>query len=174
LGGGFKISKDFLVNERIKAKNVRVIGADGEQLGIMSADKGLRLAREENLDLVNVAPRAKPPVCRIMDFGKYKYEQSKRDKQARKRQHSITVKEVKMRPKIENHDFMVKARNCIRFLEDGDKVKVSVMFRGREITHPELGRKLCLKMTKELKDICVVEKQPRMEGRNMVMILAPK
>lgn len=174
-GGGFKISnKELLINERIKARDVRVVGSGGEQLGIMLLEEALRLAQGNNLDLVNIAPQAKPPVCRIMDFGKYKYEQSKRDKQARKKQHSITVKEVKMRPKIEGHDFMVKARNCIRFLADGDKVKVSVMFRGREITHPELGRKLCLLMAKELEEICVVEREPRLEGRNMVMFLAPK
>ena len=174
-GGGFKISnKELLINERIKAKDVRVVGADGEQLGIMQLEEALRLAQGKSLDLVNVAPQAKPPVCRIMDFGKYKYEQSKRDKLARKKQHSITIKEVKMRPKIEGHDFMVKARNCIRFLEDGDKVKVSIMFRGREITHPELGKKLCLQMAKNLEDICTVEREPRIEGRNMVMILAPK
>jgi translation initiation factor IF-3 len=140
----------------------------------MLLDEALRLAQEKNLDLVNIAPQAKPPVCRIMDFGKFKYEQRKRDREARKKQHSITIKEVKMRPNIESHDFMVKERNCIRFLEEGDKVKVSIVFRGREITHPELGRKLCLQLAKELENVCVVEKEPRLEGRNMVMILAPR
>jgi translation initiation factor IF-3 len=173
-GGGFKINKELLINEKIKAKDVRVVGTEGEQLGIMLLEEALRLAQEKNLDLVNIAPQAKPPVCRIMDFGKYKYEQRKRDKEARKKQRSITVKEVKMRPNIESHDFRVKARNCIRFLEDGDKVKVSIVFRGREITHPELGNRLCLQLAKELENVSIVEKEPRIEGRNMVMILAPR
>ncbi len=163
-----------MVNNKIKAKDVRVVGTEGEQLGIMQLDEALRLAREKNLDLVNVAPQAKPPVCRIMDFGKFKYEQSKRDKEARKKQRSITVKEIKVRPNIEDHDFQVKVRNGMRFLSAGDKVKVSVIFRGREITHPELGKKLCLKMAEELKEVSVVERPPKIEGRNMIMILAPK
>ncbi len=150
------------------------MGTDGEQLGIMQLEEALRLAREKNLDLVNVAPQAKPPVCRIMDFGKYKYEQSKRDKEARKKQRSITIKEIKIRPNIEEHDFQVKVRNGLRFIQAGDKVKVSVIFRGREITHPELGKKLCLQMAEELKDVTVVERPPKIEGRNMIMILAPK
>ena len=141
-----------MINEKIKAKDVRVIGTDGEQLGIMSLEEALRLAQEQNLDLVNIAPQAKPPVCRIMDFGKYKYEQRKKDKEARKKQHSITVKEVKMRPNIEARDFKVKVRNCARFLEDGDKVKVTIIFRGREITHPQLGEKLCQQLAKELEN----------------------
>ncbi|NLJ56247.1 MAG: translation initiation factor IF-3 [Firmicutes bacterium] len=173
-GGGLKISnKEFFVNERIKAKDVRVIDPSGEQLGIMLLHDALQLAREKNLDLVNIAPQARPPVCRIMDFGKYKYERRKKDREARKKQRTITVKEVKMRPNIEKHDFMVKVRNSIRFLKGGDKVKVTVFFRGREITHSELGRKLCVKLAKEINDIGVVERVPRMEGRNMVMILAP-
>ncbi len=173
-GGGLKISKELLVNNKIKAKDVRVVGTEGEQLGIMQLEDALKLAREKNLDLVNVAPQAKPPVCRIMDFGKYKYEQSKREKEARKKQRSISVKEVKVRPNIEEHDFQVKVRNGKRFLEAGDKVKVSVIFRGREITHPELGKKLCLQMAEELDDVSVVERPPKIEGRNMIMILAPK
>jgi translation initiation factor IF-3 len=140
----------------------------------MVLDEALRLAQEKNLDLVNIAPQAKPPVCRIMDIGKHKYEQRKRDKEARKKQHSVTVKEIKMRPNIETHDFMVKARNGIRFLEEGDKVKATVVFRGREITHPELGRKLLIQLAKELDNISVVEREPRIEGRNMVMFLSPK
>jgi len=169
-----KISKNLIVNERIKAKNVRVIDPDGEQMGIMLLEDALKLAREKNLDLVNIAPRAKPPVCRIMDFGKYKYERQKKEREARKKQRIITVKEVKMRPNIEKHDFMVKVRNSMRFLKGGDKVKVTVFFRGREITHSELGRKLCRQLAEEVKEIGDVERQPRMEGRNMVMILAPK
>jgi len=163
-----------LVNNKIRAKDVRVVGTEGEQLGIMQLEDALKLAREKNLDLVNVAPQAKPPVCRIMDFGKYKYEQSKREKEARKKQRSITVKEIKMRPNIEEHDLQVKVRNGLRFLSAGDKVKVSVIFRGRQITHPELGKKLCLQMAEELSEVSVVERPPKLEGRNMIMILAPK
>ena len=151
-----------------------MVGIDGEQLGIMKLEEALKLAQEKNLDLVNVAPQAKPPVCRIMDFGKYKYEQRKRDKEARKKQRIITVKEIKMRPNIETHDFMVKVRNSQRFLQDGDKVKATVIFRGREITHSELVKQLCLQLAKELDNISVIEREPRIEGRNMVMILAPK
>lgn len=157
----------------IKAKEVRVIGSDGKQLGIMPLEDALRLAQEKNLDLVNVAPQAKPPVCRIMDFGKFKYEQSKREKEARKKQRSVNIKEIKIRPNIESHDFQVKVRNGLRFLENGDKVKVTVVFRGREITHPELGKKLCIRLAEELGRVSVIEKPPRIEGRNMVMILAP-
>ncbi len=163
-----------MINNRIRAKDVRVIDSNGEQLGIMSLEEALKIARSKNLDLVNVAPQAKPPVCRIMDFGKYKYEQSKKDKEARKKQRSITLKEIKMRPNIEDHDFMVKVKNGQRFLEKGDKIKVTVVFRGREITHPELGKRHCLNLAKELEDISVIEKAPRIEGRNMVMILSPK
>lgn len=164
----------MLVNNKIRAREVRVIDTDGEQLGILSLDEALRLAQGKNLDLVNVAPQARPPVCRIMDFGRYKYEQSKRDKEARKKQKIISVKEVKMRPGIEEHDFQVKARNALRFLENGDKVKVTIVFRGRQITHPELGKKQCLKLASELEQIAVMEREPRMEGRNMVMFLAPR
>lgn len=126
------------------------------------------------MDLVEVAPTARPPVCRIMDFGKYKYEQSKREREARKKQRIINIKEVKMRLNIEEHDFQVKARNAKRFLEDGDKVKVTIMFRGREISHADLGTNLCQRMANQLADLAAVERPPKIEGRNMVMILAPK
>jgi translation initiation factor IF-3 len=153
---------------------VRVVDADGSQLGIMSLRDALRVAAEKNLDLVAIALNAKPPVCRVMDFGKYKYEQGKREKEARKNQKVITVKEVKVRPNIEDHDFQVKLKNARRFLQDGDKVKASVMFRGREITHPELGRKLLVRLAKEVEDLAIMERDPKVEGRNMVMILNPK
>jgi translation initiation factor IF-3 len=153
---------------------VRVVDADGSQLGIMSLRDALRVAAEKNLDLVAIAMNAKPPVCRVMDFGKYKYEQGKREKEARKNQKIITVKEVKVRPNIEDHDFQVKLKNARRFLQDGDKVKASVMFRGREITHPELGRKLLVRLAKEVEDLANMERDPKVEGRNMVMILNPK
>ncbi len=164
----------MLVNEKIRAKEVRVVDAEGEQLGIMPLKEALKVARERNLDLVNVAPNAKPPVCRIMDHGKYKYEQSKREKEARKKQNIITVKEVKVRPNIEEHDLQVKVKNARRFLDNADKVKVTVMFRGREITHAELGRQICDKIAEYLDDCCTVEKRPKVEGKNMIMILAPK
>jgi len=169
------ISKDKLrVNEEIRAKEVRVTTATGEQIGIMSTRDALRLAAEQHLDLVEVAPLAKPPVCRIMDFGKYKYEQQKREKEARKKQKVITVKEVKLRPNIEDHDFNVKLKNAERFLNDGDKVKVTIMFRGREVSHPELGKQLLDRMATQLQDKATVEREPKLEGKNMIMILAPK
>lgn len=133
----------------------------------------MRIANEKALDLVEIAPNAKPPVCKIMDYGKYKYEQAKRDKEARKRQKVVEIKEVKLRPNIENHDFQTKARNAQRFLKDGDKVKVTIMFRGREITHPDQGKALCLRLAEFLGEDSVVEREPKVEGRNMVMILAP-
>ena len=160
------------VNEQIKAREVRVISPKGEQLGILSLNEALKVARGHNLDLVNVAPGARPPVCKIMDFGRYKYEQSKKEKEARKNQKIITVKEVKLRPNIEDHDFQVKAKNARKFLTNGDKVKVTIMFRGREVTHPELGRKLCDKMAAELADVATLESRARLEGKNMIMILA--
>ncbi len=163
-----------MVNEQIRAREVRVVDSEGNQLGIMPLRDALRVAAEKNLDLVAVAPNAKPPVCRIMDFGKYKYEQSKREKESRRNQKIITLKEVKVRPNIEDHDFLVKLKNARRFLEDGDKVKATVMFRGREITHPELGRRLLIRLAKELEGLATVEREPKVEGRNMVMILNPK
>lgn len=140
----------------------------------MPLREALQMAADKGMDLVEVAPGAKPPVCRIMDYGKFRYEQSKRDKEARKKQKVITVKEVKLRTRIEEHDFQVKARNARKFLEEGDKVKVTVMFKGREISHADLGIKLCHRFSDELKNIASVEREPRVEGRNMIMILAPK
>ncbi|TDA68255.1 MAG: translation initiation factor IF-3 [Clostridia bacterium] len=168
------ISKDLRVNEEIRAREVRLIGQDGQQLGIMSPREALKIAQEQGLDLVEVASTAKPPVCRFMDYGRYRYEQSKREKEARKRQKVINIKEVKLRLRIEEHDFQVKVRNALRFLQDGDKVKVTIMFRGRELSHADLGHKLCNKLTQEVKEIAVVEKPPSIEGRNMVMILGPR
>lgn len=162
------------MNEQIRAREVRVVDTDGTQLGILPLKEALRLAAEKNLDLVAMSLAAKPPVCRIMDLGKYKFEQSKREKEARKNQKIITVKEVKVRPNIEDHDFEVKLKNARRFLENGDKVKATVMFRGREITHPELGQKLLLRMAKDVEDLGNVERVPKVEGRNMIMILTPK
>jgi translation initiation factor IF-3 len=151
-----------------------VIDVDGAQLGIMNIRDARRIAEEKNLDLVNVAPTAKPPVCRIMDYGKFKYEQSKKEKEARKNQKVTLLKEVRMTPNIEDHDFQVKLRNVVKFLQDGDKVKVSVRFRGREITHASLGQQLLLKLADGVAEYGAVERAPRLEGRSMIMILAPK
>jgi translation initiation factor IF-3 len=141
-------------------------------LGIVPLREALELSEQKQLDLVEIAPSAKPPVCRLMDYGKFKFEQSKREKESRKKQKIVSVKEVKMRPNIDEHDFQVKARNARKFLSSGDKVKVTIMFRGRQITHPELGERLCIKLAEELSDISSVEKHPKIEGRNMVSILA--
>ncbi|MEN6412237.1 MAG: translation initiation factor IF-3 [Veillonellales bacterium] len=169
------MSKESLkVNEEIRAREVRVTSSTGEQLGIMATRDAMRLAGEQQLDLVEVAPTAKPPVCRIMDYGKFRYEQQKRDKETKKKQKIVTVKEVKLRPNIEDHDFSVKKKNAERFLQDGDKVKVTIMFRGRELSHPELGRQLLIKMAAELKEIATVERDPKLEGKNMIMILSAK
>lgn len=151
-----------------------MIDVNGEQVGILSLREALRLAEERGLDLVEVAPMAKPPVCRVMDFGKYKYELSKREREARKKQHVVSIKEVKMRLAIDDNDFEVKAKNAQRFLADGDRVKVTVMFRGREIVHSDLGRRLLERLADMVKDLGTVERAPRIEGKNMVMILAPK
>ncbi len=169
-----KITKNLFVNEQIRAREVLVIDADGNQLGVMALQDALEAARQKRLDLVNVAPNARPPVCRLMDFGKYKYEQSKKERDARKKQKLITLKEVKLRPKIEQHDFAVKVRNSRRFLESGDKVKVTVMFRGRELAHPDIAQRLCRQLAQELDDCAVVERNAKLEGRNMTMILSPK
>ncbi|MEL7624634.1 MAG: translation initiation factor IF-3 [Clostridiales bacterium] len=169
------ISKDgFRVNEEIKTREIRLVGEAGEQMGIMSPRDAMQIALERGLDLVEVAPAAKPPVCKIMDVGRYKYEQSKREKEARKKQHVISVKEVKLRPNIEDNDFHTKVRNAIRFLEEGDKVKVTIMFRGREMSHPELGRELLDRVAEIIKDLGNIERGAKLEGKNMSMIVSPK
>ena len=162
------------INEEIRAREVRVVADEGEQLGIMSGRDALNLALERHMDLVEIAPNAKPPVCRIMDYGKYRYEQQKREKEARKKQKTFDIKEVKLRPGIEDHDFDVKFKNAVRFLEDCDKVKVTIMFRGRELSHPELGEVLLTKMAKQLEDLAVIERAAKLEGKNMIMIVSPK
>lgn len=167
------ISKDLRINEEIRAREVRLVGEEGEQLGILSGRDALQIAHEKSLDLVEIAPTAKPPVCKLMDYGKFKYEQSKKDKEARKKHKVTEIKEVKLRPNIEDHDFETKARNAQRFLNDGDKVKVTIMFRGREITHPDLGKKLCLRLAEFVKVEANIEREPKLEGRNMIMILTP-
>lgn len=173
-GRGKLISKDFRVNEGIRAREVRLIGEEGEQLGVMSLRDALQIANEKGLDLVEVAPTAQPVVCRIMDYGRYKYEQAKRDREARRHQHIIDIKEIKMRPRIDDHDFEVRARSTERFLRDGDKVKCTIMFRGREIVHAELGREVLARLAEQMREISMIEQEPRLEGRNMTMFLAPK
>ncbi|WP_084058899.1 translation initiation factor IF-3 [Desulfacinum hydrothermale] len=162
------------INERIRAREVRVVGSDGTQLGIMPLQQALEAAREEGLDLVEVAPNADPPVCKIMDYGKFKYLQSKRSQEAKKKQTVIQVKEVKVRPKTDEHDIQTKLRHIRRFLAQKDKAKVTVIFRGREIAFKERGAMVLQRILDELQDEAVVELPPKMEGRNMIMILAPK
>ncbi len=162
------------INDEIRIREVRVTGADGEQLGIMPTRDAQKLAEDQHLDLVEVAPHAKPPVCRIMDFGKYRYEQQKREKEARKKQKIITIKEVKLRPHIEQHDFEVKLKSALRFVEEGNKVKLTIMFRGRELSHPELGKAVLDKAVEKLGSLVNVEKTAKLEGKNMTMIVSPK
>ncbi len=166
--------KDVNVNWQIKAPEVRVIGHDGKQIGILPLKEAMKLAEEQGLDLVEVAPQATPPVCRIMNYGKYKYQQSKKIQEAKKHQTVIQVKEVKLRPRTEEHDLQFKLRHAKRFLSEGNKVKFSMLFRGREIAHPEMGKELLDRIIAELKDLMVIEQAPRLEGRNLVMLLAPK
>jgi translation initiation factor IF-3 len=170
-----RIAKETVgINWGIRAPEVRVIGSDGTQVGVVPLKEAMRIAEEQGLDLVEVAPNATPPVCRIMNYGKYKYQQSKRTHDARKHQTVIHVKEVKLRPRTEEHDFEFKLRHAKRFLTEGNKVKVSVLFRGREMAYPEHGRELINRFIDGIKELVVVEQPPRLEGRNMVTILAPK
>ena len=167
-------TNDLLINEEIRDREVRVIGQDGEQLGIMATSAALALAEEKQLDLVKIAPQAKPPVCKIMDYGKYRFEQSKREREMRKNQKVIVIKEVQLSATIEEHDIDVKFRAADKFLKDGNKVKVSIRFRGRQIAHSEIGLDVMKDFAERCKDVAVVERKPLMEGRNMTMILAPK
>lgn len=172
-GGGKERVDEPRVNRRIRVPEIRVIGEDGEQLGIMPTIQALRRAESVNLDLVEVQPRAKPPVCKIMDYGKYKYEQSRKLAESKKKQQQIELKEVKFRPKTGDHDFETKVKNLKKFLEKGNKGKVTVMFRGREIVHPEIGREMLNRVIQALGEDALVEQNPRLEGRQMVMIVAP-
>ncbi len=167
------IIKKLRVNERIIAKEVRLVGEKGEQLGIMPLQQARETARKQNLDLVEVAATTVPPVCRLLDYGKYKYEQAKKERQARKSQKVSLLREVRLRPRIDNHDFEAKTRLVRKLLDGGDKVKVSVMFRGREITHPDIGWRLLQRMTESLKEAASLERQPSMDGKRMIMILSP-
>lgn len=161
------------VNEKIRAREVRLIDSNGDQLGVKTRQEALQIAKTRELDLVLVAPGAKPPVCRIMDYGKYRYEQQKKDQEARRKQKTTQVKEVRFTPGIGDHDFETKARNARKFLEKGDKVKAAVRFRGRAITHKDLGRDVLNRLSEDLKDVGQIESRPKMEGRNMFMMLGP-
>ena len=165
--------KELRINEEIRVSEIRLVD-DAGAAEILKTRDALARAVEKGLDLVEISPNARPPVCRIMDYGKYRFEQLKREKEAKKNQKVIQIKEVKFRPNIETHDFETKAKNAERFLKDGDKVKVTVMFRGREITHPELGKVICERMVERLADVAVVEKKPKVEGKNMTIIFVPK
>jgi translation initiation factor IF-3 len=161
------------VNDRIRIPQVRVVGADGQQIGIIDTEKALELAQQQDLDLVEVAPQANPPVCKIMDYGKFKYEQDIRQREARKKQSNVVVKEMKMRPKIDTHDYETKKGHVVRFLRQGAKVKVTIMFRGRETARSELGRRLLDQLADDVSDIAKVETPPKLDGRNMTMVLNP-
>ncbi|MCP3969691.1 MAG: translation initiation factor IF-3 [Rhodobacteraceae bacterium] len=161
------------VNDRIRAPEIRLIGAEGENVGVVTPGRGMTLAQEVGLDLVEISPNASPPVCKIMDFGKYKYETQKRESEARKKQKTIEVKEVKFRPNTDTHDYDVKMRNVFRFLENGDKVKVTLRFRGREMAHQNLGRQLLERVAADIVEIGKVENMPKMEGRQMIMMIGP-
>jgi translation initiation factor IF-3 len=161
------------INDRIRAPEIRLIGADGENVGVVTPARAMQLAEEAGLDLVEISPSAVPPVCKIMDFGKFKYETQKKEAEARKKQKIIEIKEVKFRPNTDTHDYEVKMRNVVRFLEDGDKVKVTLRFRGREMAHQDLGRNLLDRVAEDVKEIGKVESFPRVEGRQMVMMIGP-
>ena len=161
------------INDRIRASRCRLIADDGEQLGIFAVADALRMADEQDLDLVEIAPNADPPVCKIMDYGKFRYEQEQKAKKARKNQTKVEIKEIKFRPKIDIHDYETKKKHVVRFLEAGAKVKVTIMFRGREMVHAERGLAILERLAGDLVDLAIVESQPKLEGRNMFMLVAP-
>ncbi len=165
---------ELMINEEIRDKEVRLIDEEGNQLGVVPVKEALAMARERNLDLVKIAPQAKPPVCKILNYGKYRFEQIKREKEAKKKQKVIDIKEVRLSPNIEEHDLQTKQKNAVKFLKNGDKVKVSVRFRGRELSRTEIGREVLDDFTKGIAEVGDVEKPPKMEGRSMVMFLMPK
>ncbi|HIU51644.1 MAG TPA: translation initiation factor IF-3 [Candidatus Merdicola faecigallinarum] len=168
------MKQELLINEKIRAKEVNLIDENGEKLGVMTTDKALDIASEKNLDLVLVSPNANPPVCKIMNYGKYKFEQAKREKEAKKKQKVYEVKELRVTPNIEEHDFNFKSKNARKFIEDGCKVKITVRFRGREVNNVKLGEAVLEKFIENLQDIALPEKKPLLEGRNMFIILAKK
>ncbi|SHG64709.1 bacterial translation initiation factor 3 (bIF-3) [Cognatiyoonia sediminum] len=161
------------INDRIRATEIRLIGAEGENVGVVSPERALVMAEDAGLDLVEISPNANPPVCKIMDYGKFKYETQKKEAEARKKQKTIEIKEIKFRPNTDNHDYEVKMRNVFKFLENGDKVKITLRFRGREMAHQELGRQLLERVAEDTKETGKVENFPKMEGRQMVMLIGP-
>ncbi|SMX28506.1 Translation initiation factor IF-3 [Pelagimonas phthalicica] len=161
------------MNDRIRAPEIRLIGAEGENVGVVTPARAMDMAEQAGLDLVEISPNANPPVCKIMDYGKFKYEQQKRESEARKKQKTIEVKEVKFRPGTDKHDYDVKMRNVFKFLEGGDKVKVTLRFRGREMAHQQLGRELLERVAEDVKELGKIENMPKMEGRQMVMMIGP-
>ena len=164
---------DTRINERIRVPQVRLIGADGNQIGVVDTAKALSYAQERDLDLVEVAAEARPPVCRVLDYSKYKYEQEQKAKAARRHQKQVNVREIKLRPKIANNDYETKKNHVVRFLKGDDRVKVTIMFRGREQTHPERGERLLMRLAEDVADLGTVEQSPQQDGRNMTMLLAP-
>jgi translation initiation factor IF-3 len=162
------------MNHRIRVPEVRVVGAEGDQLGVMETRQALRLAQEQGMDLVEIAPNAQPPVCRILDYGKYKYDQSKKQKEAKKKAHTVDIKGIRMRYGTEAHDLDYRVKDARRFLEEGDKVQVTLIFRGREMSHPEIAKAQMEKLSAAVADVAVVERAPSIEGRRMTMLLAPK
>lgn len=164
----------MIVNEKIRAREVRLIGRDGEQIGVVSRDEALRVAEQADLDLVLVSPNAKPPVARVLDYGKYRYEQQKREKEQRKNQKTVNVKEIRLSPTIDDHDFNTKLRQGRSFVEKGDKVRVSIRFRGRAITHKGIGREVLDRFAEGMEDVADIQTKAKMEGRNMFMLLTPK
>ena len=170
----FIAKKDLRINYRIRAKEIRVVGEEGEQLGVMTVQDALKKAEEAGLDLVEVAPTANPPVCRIIDYSKYKYEQEKREKEARKKQRTVHIKEIRLGPKIGEHDYLFKLKNLEEFLKRGDKVKITMMFKGREMTHIDLGRRILDRLSSDISSIGEIEESPRLEGRFINMIIRAK
>lgn len=170
---GVVISTEARINDRIRVPEVRLVGPGGEQVGIVRIEDALHLAQEANLDLVEVAPNAKPPVCKLMDYGKYKYETAQKARNARRNQANSQLKEIRLRLKIDNHDYETKKSHVVRFLNSGDKVKVMIMFRGREQSRPEMGVKLLERLAEDVAELATVESMPRQDGRNMTMVLAP-
>ena len=174
-GGATVISKvEHELNEEIRDKEVRLISESGEQLGLMSSQEALRMAEEQGLDLVKISPNAVPPVCKLMDYGKFRFEQTKREKEARKNQRVVEIKEIRMSPSIDVNDFNVKLRNAQKFLADGNRCKITVRFRGREMAHTNIGQDLLLKFAEECGEIAVMDKSPKLEGRHMSIFLSPK
>ena len=167
-------SKELQINEQIRDKEIRVIDSDGSQLGIMPSKKAMELAEQKNLDLVKIAPQATPPVCKIIDYGKYRFEQSKREKEQRKNQRVVEIKEVRLSLNNDTHDFETKKNHAMRFISEGNKVKASIRFRGREMGHPELGLEIMKRFSEAMAEVANVERQPKLEGRTMMMFLAPK